>query len=314
MANVIFKVGTKAQYDALTTRDENTLYWLHDVLELRKGEALYGTGADATNLASGLMSATDKAKLDQISVDESGLVSIDAVPIEKVTGLSERLEELEALASTGGAVATSESAGIVKPGDEFSVAEDGTLSLKEVAIDKVTGLEDRLSNVERAAVGGVHYRGSVATTDDLPADAEQGDLYEVTADNSEWCYNGEAWFEYGKTTNLSGLATAELNSTQLAITDNVLHITGIDSQLVGYRGQTLLTALDALSRSLVWEEFGTQVDLASETASDAISSATDGDTINFSDGTISAVTVDKSVTLCGTSAGLAQNFAQEVEA
>ena len=44
--------------------------------------------------------------------------------------------------------------------------------------------------------------------EDLPADAAQGDLYEVYADNSEWCFNGEKWFEYGKTTqiDLSGYA------------------------------------------------------------------------------------------------------------
>ncbi len=67
MANVIFKTGTKAQYDALAVKDANTLYWLTDVLELHKGETLYGIGANATNLASGLMSAADKAKLDAMS-------------------------------------------------------------------------------------------------------------------------------------------------------------------------------------------------------------------------------------------------------
>ena len=61
MANVIFKMGTKAQYDALVTKDANTLYWLSDVLELRKGDVLYGKGAEATALASGRMSAADQA-------------------------------------------------------------------------------------------------------------------------------------------------------------------------------------------------------------------------------------------------------------
>lgn len=67
MANVIFKMGNKAQYDALAVKDANTLYWLADVQELRKGDVLYGKGAEATNLASGLMSAADKAKLDSLS-------------------------------------------------------------------------------------------------------------------------------------------------------------------------------------------------------------------------------------------------------
>lgn len=78
MANVIFKFGTKAQYDSLTTKDANTLYWLTDALELRKGEALYGRGKDATNLASGLMSGADKAKLDALS----GGTALSLTPVD----------------------------------------------------------------------------------------------------------------------------------------------------------------------------------------------------------------------------------------
>lgn len=73
--NVIFKIATKAQYDALATKDEYTLYWLTDVLELRKGTELYGTGAEATNLASGLMSAADKAKLDAMGTGTAGTLT-----------------------------------------------------------------------------------------------------------------------------------------------------------------------------------------------------------------------------------------------
>ena len=40
MANVIFKVGTKALFDALEQKDTNTLYWLEDVQELYKGNLL----------------------------------------------------------------------------------------------------------------------------------------------------------------------------------------------------------------------------------------------------------------------------------
>ena len=65
--NVIFKVGTKAVYDALQQKDANTLYWLTDVKETRRGEELYAGGREATAAAAGLMSAADKAKLDGIS-------------------------------------------------------------------------------------------------------------------------------------------------------------------------------------------------------------------------------------------------------
>ena len=39
--NVIFKVGTKALYNALEQKDTNTLYWLTDTKEIYKGDTLF---------------------------------------------------------------------------------------------------------------------------------------------------------------------------------------------------------------------------------------------------------------------------------
>lgn len=66
MANVIFKRGTKAQFNAIEAKDSNTLYWLQDVQELWMGDKLFGIGAEATAELAGLMSAEDKAKLDEL--------------------------------------------------------------------------------------------------------------------------------------------------------------------------------------------------------------------------------------------------------
>ena len=66
MANVLFKTGTQAQYDALTTKNENALYWLLDTQKLYKGELLFAVGTEATTASAGLLSATDKAKLDAL--------------------------------------------------------------------------------------------------------------------------------------------------------------------------------------------------------------------------------------------------------
>ena len=84
MANVKFRVGTRAQYEALSIRDPNTLYWLTDTLELRKGEFLYGTGANATADTAGLLSAADKAALDAIVA--SGVAGLHAVDASVVIG------------------------------------------------------------------------------------------------------------------------------------------------------------------------------------------------------------------------------------
>lgn len=43
---------------------------------------------------------------------------------------------------------------------------------------------------------GYTYKGSVATTDDLPSEATTGDLYNVTAEgNAQFVYNGEEWIQ-----------------------------------------------------------------------------------------------------------------------
>lgn len=68
MANVIFKVGNKSTYNALPTKDENTIYWLVDTKEIYKGSTLYAVGREATDTLSGLLSAEDKAKLDSIAL------------------------------------------------------------------------------------------------------------------------------------------------------------------------------------------------------------------------------------------------------
>lgn len=66
MANVIFKFGTRAQYDAILTKDSNTLYWLLDEQALYRGDVLFGIGKTASISADGLLSAEDKAKLDEL--------------------------------------------------------------------------------------------------------------------------------------------------------------------------------------------------------------------------------------------------------
>ena len=77
MANVIFKFGTRAQYEALTTKDQNTLYWLTDTQELMKGLTCYGKGLAATTSAAGLMSPEDKALLERLA--QGGIFNLTPV-------------------------------------------------------------------------------------------------------------------------------------------------------------------------------------------------------------------------------------------
>lgn len=232
MAKVRYVQGKKASYLALGSYDPLALYFCTDTNELFKGDQPYSDGVrivlnfaslPAFNVAAdgilyfckengcgyvlneernGWLTAIHGVDNETVGLNDTGLLAVKSVPISSVANLESELQRIEAVALAGGSFATIEKAGIVKPGSEFAVAADGTLSIASVGIEKITGLADRLSAVEQAVVGGVRYRGGVATYEDLPEDATAGDLYEVYADNSEWCFNGEKWFEYGRTTDI----------------------------------------------------------------------------------------------------------------
>lgn len=217
MAKVIYKQGTKATYLSLLEKNPNALYFCTDTCELFKGNDLFSDGlrmVDSYDMLPEFKVAADGILyfcldngcgyvlsrvrdawipvihgVDGVTIDigEDGLMHVKSVAIEAVTGLADKLAEIEQQA--------------VKGSNEISISEDGTLKLISISQSKVIGLEDRLAEIEQSIVGGIRYRGSVEKVVDLPADAQQGDLYEVREDNSEWCFNGDQWFEYGKTTN-----------------------------------------------------------------------------------------------------------------
>ena len=191
MAKVRYVQGKKASYLALGSYDPLALYFCTDTKELYKGADLYSDGLRLVASYSSLPAFSAAADgiiyfcedngcgyvlnslrtawipviygvdNETIGLNANGMMAVKAVPISSVTGLTEQLTAVD---------------------------------------QKIIGVEDRVAAVEQMAVGGVHYKGAVETVGALPSDAEQGDLYEVREDNSEWCFNGEKWFEYGKTT------------------------------------------------------------------------------------------------------------------
>lgn len=224
MSKVLYRQGLKATYLSLIEKDPNALYFCTDTRELYRGNDLYSDGirlvesfaampgfsfaADGIlyfckDTGSGYVLSEDRSEwipvihgIDNASIalNENGLLSVKSVSIATVGGLEERLQSIEEKIVTAG--------NTIIPSDEFVLDEDGVLSIKAVEQHKVVGLEDRLSGIEQSVVGGIKYCGAVQTYDDLPTNAEVGHLYEVYEDNSEWCWNGNAWFEYGKTVNI----------------------------------------------------------------------------------------------------------------
>lgn len=87
MANVLFKSGTRAQFDAIVTKSETTLYWLTDTQELYKGDVLFGKGALASADADGLLSAEDYKKLQELVVTGG---TVDLTPVDSTIVIADK--------------------------------------------------------------------------------------------------------------------------------------------------------------------------------------------------------------------------------
>ena len=186
-SNVIFKIGTQEQYNALAVKDPNTLYWLRDVLELRKGEDLYGKGSEATALASGLMSAADKAKLDALSAGgAAGLTAVDA-SVVLASGEDGTTIGVQVSKNSGNALELKEDGLFVSAASgavEFAIErqatpEDGysaSYKLKRTENGTDTYVGDIINIPKDAVLSGGTYE-IVATADAPYAGAEVGDPY-----------------------------------------------------------------------------------------------------------------------------------------
>lgn len=221
---VSYKQGTKATYLSLLSRNPNALYFCTDTKELFRGDDLYSDGLRLVESYSTLPSPALAADgilyfckdnscgyvlnearsewlpvvhgVDNVTIglNDNGLLTVKSITIETVAGLDDKLTEIEERIVSGGAT--------LIPSEEFILSDAGVLSIKAIEPVKIVGLETRLQNIEQSIVGGVRYCGAVDKFEDLPSDASVGHLYEVYTDNSEWCWNGEKWFEYGKTVNV----------------------------------------------------------------------------------------------------------------
>ena len=235
MANVRFYSGTRAQYDALLTHNPLALYFCDDTGELFKGDICLSDGIrivptradlpECSCAADGIVYFIDETKSGfMVSPDRTEWLQTIYAPVTDAYSIPE--EEMYTTVTTVGAVRDIEKkiydriAEVASGGTLSDLTPvDGTISIVDnkigVQVSKTEGnlvavkddglfvavdlepLNERLQAVESAIVGCIRYKGSVPTVDDLPADAAQGDMYEVTADGSEWAFNGEKWFEYG---------------------------------------------------------------------------------------------------------------------
>lgn len=133
MANVLFKVGTRAQFDAIVTKSETTLYWLNDTQELYKGDVLFGVGREASADAAGLLSAADYQKLQDLIVTGG---TINLTPVDGSIVITEAENGAKSIG-----VAISD-----KEGNVLQAVEGGlfvpTVEVPEYAIEKQATADD----------------------------------------------------------------------------------------------------------------------------------------------------------------------------
>lgn len=279
MANVIFKQGTRAQYNAISVKDVNTLYWLTDTQELFKGEVLYGRGAEATALASGLMSAADKAKLDALSAGgAAGLTAVDASVIlasgENGTTIGVQLSKEEGnalkLKEDGLFVPLAAASGAVEFAIEVQeTPEEGcsaTYKLKRTEGEAVTYVGDAINIPKDAVLSGGTYE--IVETAGAPYDgAEVGDPYvDLVVANAE---KNHIYIP------LKGLVDTVKAGDGIRVTNNTVSIkldgANANGLAVGADGLSLAVAtaasagamsaedkanLDAVMSSIVWGDLG----------------------------------------------------------
>ncbi len=279
MANVIFKQGTRAQYDAIAVKDSNTLYWLSDTQELFKGEVLYGKGAEATALASGLMSAEDKKKLDNLAAGGAiGLTAVDASVIlgsnddGTTIGVQVSKEEGNALElkADGLFVSPAATSGAVEFSiEEQATATDGsvkTYKLKRAEGENVTYVGDAIEIPKDKVLKGGTFE--IVDTADTPyTGAEVGDPYVdlvlEDADNTHIYIPMKGLVDTVKagdgisvTNNTVSIKLDAANANGLAVGADGLSMAVATDTTAGAMSAADKTALDTVVACVTWGDLG----------------------------------------------------------
>lgn len=133
--NVKFYFGSQSKYDALAEKDSLALYFIEDTQRLYKGDVLMATGADATSMASGLMSAEDKIKLDALVVG----TGLNLVPVDRTIVIADTEDGSK---SIGVAISAQEGNALVAVDDGLFVAGMGEIIIPEYALEKQATAEE----------------------------------------------------------------------------------------------------------------------------------------------------------------------------
>lgn len=136
LANVKFYFGTQAKYDALVDKNSLALYFIEDTQRLYKGSVLIASGSNATSMASGLMSAEDKIKLDDL-LSGSGITNF--TPVD---GTIKIVDKADGEKSIGVAISTKEGNALIVNDDGLFVSAIAQASFPVYTIERQEIAED----------------------------------------------------------------------------------------------------------------------------------------------------------------------------
>ena len=151
-----YSVKLKSTFNSLETKDSLALYWIAETSELYKGDQLFGTGVLATQAAAGLLSAEDKAKLDEL-VAGGGLSKL--IPVDGSIVVADTVDGGK---SIGVAISSQEGNALVAVEDGLFVPTAQKVSVPEYEIEKQDVAEDGYASsykLKKTVDGEVTYVG-----------------------------------------------------------------------------------------------------------------------------------------------------------
>lgn len=97
-----------------------------------------------------------------------------------------------------------------------------TTTIKNVVTPIENGDAVNKEYVDGLVSGMLHYKGTKATVSALPGSGNMtGDVWHITADGSEWAWDGSSWQELGTTVDLSGYVPSSRTVNGKALTANI---------------------------------------------------------------------------------------------
>lgn len=234
MPKVSYKQGTRAQYDAILSKDPYALYWCTDSRELFKGEDLY---------TDGVRFVDNKESLPEFSVAAEGKIYFCTDNGSGYVLNTARNGWINILHGVDGTTIKINEEGLYEVIGGGSAAPDLTEELAE--------LTQRVTDLETIVAGGTEFKGQVDNVDALPQEGNKpGDIYQTTDDNKQYIWDGDEWREYGSSLTLTNDL---INTDQFEILEGKLNLKEVKGEDIkvpsGEEGeeQSLNEALESIN-------------------------------------------------------------------